>query len=40
MDQTLWVVLSVVNNGMLIEYSFIEFLKYVPRFITWRIYLG
>ncbi len=26
-DQTTWVVLCVVNNGMLIEYSIIEFLS-------------
>jgi hypothetical protein len=38
-DQTSWVVLCVVNNGKLIEYSPIEFLKYVPRLIMWPTYL-
>jgi len=33
------VVLCVVNNGMLTEYSPIEFLNYVPRLITWPTYL-
>jgi hypothetical protein len=38
-DQTSWVVLCVVNNGTLIEYSSIEFLEYVPRLIMWLTYL-
>ncbi len=30
----------VVNNGMLIEYSPIEFLEYVLKLIMWPTYLG
>jgi hypothetical protein len=38
-DKTSWVVLCVVNNGMLTEYSRIELLEEVPRLITWPTYL-